>query len=368
MSQAANPITVPLGLAKHSTEQETVPLEFAEQSTEQYSNELRRLIGLFERQVYCLMGLPIDAVTCQEAARLLRRSVYTGERCLLATPNLNFVAEAMRNSEFRDYLLRSDLATADGMPLVWLARMLGLPIRERAAGSDIFDTLRERVTGPGRIRVFFFGGPRDTARRAQDAVNASGDNLQAVGAINPGFGSVEDLSQAKFIKTINRSRAGMLVIALGAVKGHTWIKSNADRLTTPVICHLGAVVAFASKDVKRAPCWIRSAGFEWAWRVGQQPTLIRRYLRDAIDLMPFFLFRTLPYIAWHRAHSALAQGVRQQTIHVQVSDDNTVELRLGGDFTSTHSRLYGGTLPRQAFRRTGFASSWMASGSLILPS
>lgn len=263
---------------------------------------------------------------------MLRRSVQTGKRCLLATPNVNFVAEAIRDSGFRDFLLRADMATADGMPLVWLARLMGLPIRERASGADIFDTLRERVPGQGSMPVFFFGGRNDTARRAHAAVNATDDNLISVGAISPGFGSVEELSQQQFIDTINQSMAGMLVLALGAVKGHTWIQANADRLTTPVLCHLGAVVAFASDDVKRAPRWMRSAGFEWAWRIGQEPTLVRRYLRDAMHLAPFLLSRTLPYIAWHRVRRIMARTHQPQRIDAALKG-NTVELRLTGDFT-----------------------------------
>jgi UDP-N-acetyl-D-mannosaminuronic acid transferase (WecB/TagA/CpsF family) len=46
--------------------------------------------------------------------------------------------------EFRESLLISDLCPVDGMPLVWIAHLLGIPIQGRLSGSDIFDADRAR--------------------------------------------------------------------------------------------------------------------------------------------------------------------------------------------------------------------------------
>ncbi len=60
----------------------------------------------------------------------------------ISTINLNFLVTSRAEGEFRDSLLLSDLCTADGMPVVWIARLLGVPLKERIAGSDIFDALK----------------------------------------------------------------------------------------------------------------------------------------------------------------------------------------------------------------------------------
>ena len=88
----------------------------------------------FDRDVYCIAGLPIDAIDMQTAVEKVRHAARSKTRCVIATPNLNFVISAQRDAEFRESVIGSDLCLADGMPLVWIARLLKLPIPERIAG------------------------------------------------------------------------------------------------------------------------------------------------------------------------------------------------------------------------------------------
>lgn len=296
----------------------------------------------FFRPVHCLLGLPVDAISRSTAVNRLRTFADDGSRCLLATPNLNFVAESMRRPEFRDHLLQSDLVTADGMPLVWLARMIGVPITERSSGADLFDALRSPAQGHGPMRVFFFGGEPGIAERAHDRINADGDNLVSVGALFPGHGTAAELSSEEFVDRINESDAAMLVIALGAVKGHAWIDRNLSRLRTPIVSHLGAVVAFAAQQTRRAPTWMREAGLEWLWRTLQEPRLAMRYLRDAWTVAPLVLTRVLPYRLW-----VLRNRMRRvdHGAAVRVSrHGNTVELGLEGSFVDGTLDELRGTL------------------------
>lgn len=107
----------------------------------------------FNRNVHCLLGLPVDAVTLAGAVSRIHGAAKRGAACFLSTPNLNFVTTALADPAFRASLQQSDLVTVDGMPLVWIARLLGLPIRERVAGSSIFAALRGTVASPpGRSR------------------------------------------------------------------------------------------------------------------------------------------------------------------------------------------------------------------------
>ena len=69
---------------------------------------------------------------------------------LISTPNINFLVNSQTDPQFRESLLLSDLCPPDGMPVVWIARLLGIPIRRRVAGSDILESLKEhRWNGPG---------------------------------------------------------------------------------------------------------------------------------------------------------------------------------------------------------------------------
>ena len=237
----------------------------------------------FDREVYCVLGLPVDAVDMDGAVAAVRRAAASGRRCMVSTPNLNFLAGALSDPAFRDSVLESDLCLADGMPLVWVARALGLPIRSRVAGSDLFAALAKHPGPP--LRVYFFGGPDGAAQAACERVNANAHGLRCVGFDSPGFVSIEAMSDAPRIARINGSGAQFVVAALGARKGQAWLRHNRAQLRAPVLCHLGAVVNFAAGRVRRAPAWLQRLGLEWLWRIGQEPALWRRYAGDGLALL-----------------------------------------------------------------------------------
>lgn len=246
----------------------------------------------FTRRVYCVLGLPFDAVDTEQTVELLLTRAEYGDRCFFSTPNLNFLITSLEDSTFRDSVLRSSLSLADGMPVVWLARLLGLPIKTRVAGATVFEQLRTQDAMP--LKVFFFGGPDGVAQQAADVLNASADGMRCVGAYSPGFGTLADMSTPEIIDQINASDADLLVVALGAKRGQVWIEHNLDALHTPLVSHLGAVVNFVAGTVSRAPSGIGGLGLEWLWRIKEEPALWRRYWRDGVALLRLLTTSALP--------------------------------------------------------------------------
>jgi N-acetylglucosaminyldiphosphoundecaprenol N-acetyl-beta-D-mannosaminyltransferase len=253
-----------------------------------------------DRDVYCLLGLAIDAVNIKEAVSLLRTATLHNEPYLMSTPNVNFLINSQRNVEFREAVLNSDLCVADGMPLIWIARLLGVPLPERVAGSDIFEKLKQNDTRfQHPLSVFFFGGEAGVGEKACDNLNSQSGNVTCAGSLEPGFGSVEDMSRDEYISTINDSGATFLVVALGAVKGHIWLERNIDKLRIPLRSHLGAVINFEAGGVARSPGVVSRFGFEWLWRIKEEPKLWRRYWSDGLDLITIMFTRVLPLAGWN---------------------------------------------------------------------
>lgn len=260
----------------------------------------------FRRKVYCLLGVPIDAVTLHEAGDALTEAVQFGSRCVMTTPNLNNLVAIQKDAAFRDAVIRNELSVADGMPLVWMSRLLDIPVRERVAGSDLFDWLARKDGAP--VRVYFFGGPDGAAKVASEKLNASAGPMRCVGFESPGFGSVEELSRPEMLERINRSNADFLVIAMGTQKGHAWIERNRPLLKTQVISHLGAVVNFAGGSLSRAPVVVRRLGMEWLWRIKEEPALWRRYWSDGLAFLPLVFLRVLPCISERLVSSLRGPG------------------------------------------------------------
>lgn len=263
----------------------------------------------FDRDVWCLMGLAVDAADITRAVAAIDDAVRTRRKLSFVTPNVNFLARAMKDEGARRDILNADLSLADGAPLVAMAKMLGVPLKSRVAGSDLFEALRRRPAFAGRpLKVFFFGGRPGAAEAAFLAINREKGGVEAVGWHNPGFGDVESMSSDEVLAKINATEPDFVMVALGAAKGQAWIERNKDRLTAPVTAHLGAVVDFTAGGVARAPVWVQRSGFEWLWRIKEEPSLWRRYFSDGIALAGLALTGLAPQLGKGRAPGGKADA------------------------------------------------------------
>ncbi|HZE91089.1 MAG TPA: WecB/TagA/CpsF family glycosyltransferase [Rhizobacter sp.] len=283
----------------------------------------------FGRDVHCVLGLPFDTLTESQAEEALRRAARQRRRCFLSTPNLDFAVHCLTDTAFRESVLQSDMSVADGWPIVMVARLLGVPLSGRVAGSTLFERLGGAEGQP--MTVYFFGGPDGSAELACHRVNSSAGPMTCVGFDAPGFGSVEAMSDADRLQRINASRADFLVVALGAKKGQAWIQHNLARIDTPLVSHLGAVVNFAAGRLRRAPRWVQQLGLEWLWRIREEPALWRRYANDGRVLLQLLATRVLP-LAWELRWHAPRKGAPAR-VSVERAGSASV-LRLGGAWTA----------------------------------
>ena len=224
--------------------------------------------------------MPIDALDRNEVVAKIRSAASASGPFLLSTPNVNFLVISQRDSGFRDSLLRSDLCPADGMPIVWLARMLGIPLKQRVSGSDIFDVLRSCGPASQPFKVFLFGGSDGVAETVCELLNRRSTGMRCVGWLNPGFGTIEEMSTQKIIQTVNESNADLLAVFLSAKKAQSPVAlRNHNRLSVPTRGQFGATINYQAGTVQRGSPYYFPA-------VGVRVALAHQ--RRAIPLAPLF--------------------------------------------------------------------------------
>jgi N-acetylglucosaminyldiphosphoundecaprenol N-acetyl-beta-D-mannosaminyltransferase len=288
------------------------------------------------RPVYCLLGIPIDAVDLTTVVRKIEVAAAERAVLLISTPNLNFLASSRSDPEFRESLLNSDLCPPDGTPIIWIARLLGLPIKERATGADLLEQLQIRGMDARQLTVFLFGGAEGVAAAAARRLNSRVSGLTCVGSMNPGFGGVSEMSQDHIIDAVNSTGADFLVVSLGAKKGQLWLQRNHSRLTIPIRSHLGAAINFQAGAIKRAPRLIRVWGFEWLWRIKQEPYLWKRYYEDGLMLLRLLLTRVLPLAVITRWQQ-FREKHRAQDLSIKMThDDQSIIISLCGTASEGH--------------------------------
>jgi N-acetylglucosaminyldiphosphoundecaprenol N-acetyl-beta-D-mannosaminyltransferase len=283
----------------------------------------------FLRNVWCVLGLPFDAVDLPQCANEIIATATEKKRCFLSTPNLNFLCAAQTDEHFRQSVINSDLSIADGFPIVLIAKLLGIPLPERVAGSGLMEYLLNRKTD-SPLKVYFFGGESGVGEQASLKINDANAGLYSVGYYCPGFGSVNEMSRPEIIEQINASNCDFLIVSLGAKKGQAWIEQNREHLNVPVISHLGAVINFFAGSVKRAPLHWQRLGLEWLWRIYQEPKLWKRYFDDGLCFLGMLFTNVFPYWFWLKKNKSHYNHLAGVTITEQKTMNETINVFLSG--------------------------------------
>jgi N-acetylglucosaminyldiphosphoundecaprenol N-acetyl-beta-D-mannosaminyltransferase len=221
--------------------------------------------------------VPVDCVTFGEALDAVEHLVAARKGGYVFTPNIDHVVTVEDDAEFAQAYARADLSLADGMPLVWASKVLGSPLPERVAGSDLVGPLLERA-GQRGWRVYFLGaGPGVAQRAAEIARERWGTNV--VGTDAP-MVTLTDTAQVDAIaQQLAEAKPDLVLMAFGAPKQELLIARIADRVRPAVLLGIGASLDFIAGTVKRAPLLMRKTGLEWLYRLAQEPRrLWRRYL------------------------------------------------------------------------------------------
>jgi N-acetylglucosaminyldiphosphoundecaprenol N-acetyl-beta-D-mannosaminyltransferase len=285
--------------------------------------------------------MPIDIMSMQDLVAHIAEAKRTRNKLFISTPNLNFLITAQNDEAFRNSVIRSDLCPVDGIGVMVVCKLLGIPATERVAGSDIPATLASSspaATG-GLVSIGLFGGENGAAGIAKTRINANPSNLVCTGALDPGRVDAKAMVNPSHIKEINSWNADFLLVALGAQKGQAWILQNVQHLNVPVISHLGATINFIAGTVKRAPPLVQKLKLEWFWRIIEEPKLASRYWSDATSLLRLIATDIIPLAYWfrrNRSHNPQFSFSKFETANSQTMSLNgsAVESKLG-DFRST---------------------------------
>ena len=120
-----------------------------------------------------LLGLRLAPLDAKGLLDHIFAGLARGEGGWLLTPNLDFLRRYRLDGAVRTLYDEADLAVADGMPLVWAARLQGTPLPGRVPGAGLVPLLAERAAREGRSLYLLGGEPGSNARRGRAAARAS---------------------------------------------------------------------------------------------------------------------------------------------------------------------------------------------------
>lgn len=233
-----------------------------------------------------LLGVPIHAVTMQEAVHYCNEAILSAHFRHVVTPNNEMLIEAQHNQQFFRVLQQADLLVPDSTGLLFGATLTGQQLKGRVRGVDLLENFC--MQAPKQANIFLLGAGPGVAAKAAAVLVAKNPALQIVGTFS---GSPKQKDAAEIIKCINDSGANVLFVAYGAPAQDMWIAKYAkDMPNVRLAMGIGGSFDFIAGTVRRAPRILRVVGLEWCWRLLLQPKRYKRIF-NAVIIFPYLVMR-----------------------------------------------------------------------------
>lgn len=244
-----------------------------------------RARGRPTRQRVDLSGVLVDRVDAKAATTILERFISDGGRHQIVTVNTDFARLAQRDPGFRAILNRADLAVADGMPIVWLSRLLRDPLPARIAGIELLEESCRLAALQG-IGVFLLGAAPGVAASAARTLESRHPGLRVAGTYSPPYGRWSAAEESQVVGAIRDAGRCVLFVAFGAPRQDEFIAAHLGEIDAAIAMGVGCAFDIIIGAKRRAPAWVQRSGLEWLWRLAQEPRrLAGRYLLQDAPLV-----------------------------------------------------------------------------------
>lgn len=235
-----------------------------------------------------VLGVEFDNVTVEQAVAEGVRLMNTSGAHYVVTPNPEIVEVCRRDEAAMAAVRGADLVLADGIGVVYGAKILGTPLKGRVTGIGFAQALMAAMARDGKS-LYLLGAKPGVAEAAAEKLRRDYPGLVIAGTHDGYF--QED---GPVVEAIRASGADVAFVCLGAPKQEKWMEKNGEATGAHLLVGLGGCLDVFSGAVKRAPEGFQKLGLEWLYRLAKEPKRIGRMAK-----LPLFL-----------VHAAAGRGKR----------------------------------------------------------
>jgi len=247
-----------------------------------------------------ILDTTVDMVQMPEVMALMAHWIKSEPHTLhhVVNTGMHGIMEAHKNPAFAAVLDSADLLAPDGILAILVARIHGYHIRKQETGPGLLWRFSEAANLKG-YKYFFYGDTVETLALLSAKLTKEFPDLKSVGCQSPPFRDLTPEEDAAMVASINEAMPDVLWIGLGMPKQEQWIFEHREALNVPVVVGAGASFKFIGGTVRRAPALVCNLGFEWLWRLAQEPKRVWR--RVVIDAPQFITLVFLQFISQRKS-------------------------------------------------------------------
>jgi N-acetylglucosaminyldiphosphoundecaprenol N-acetyl-beta-D-mannosaminyltransferase len=200
---------------------------------------------------------------------------------------------AKDDPSFAEILNTADIATPDGMPVVWALRSLGSRGQQRVYGPTLMLELCRSAAEQGH-QIYLYGGQPDDLPLLERRLCRQFPGLRIAGRHSPPFRPLNAEEDQEIQEAIRSSGADLVFIGMSTPKQERWMFEHRHAFPGLTLIGVGAAFDFHAGRTPQAPGWMQRAGLEWFFRLASEPgRLWQRYLLVTPRFLPLWLVQRL---------------------------------------------------------------------------
>ncbi len=212
----------------------------------------------------------------KETLALVSNAISKKKQLHHVVVNAGKIVALQKDAALHKSVNESDIINADGQAVVWAAKILGKPLKERVAGIDLMENL-VALAHQQDHKIFLLGAKEEVVQKVSEIYREK-YNTNIIAGYRNGYFTRED--EPKIAQQIASSGAGMLFVAITSPIKENFLYNHRELLKdVPFVMGVGGSFDVVSGLTKRAPVWMQNAGLEWFYRFLQEPKRMwKRYL------------------------------------------------------------------------------------------
>jgi N-acetylglucosaminyldiphosphoundecaprenol N-acetyl-beta-D-mannosaminyltransferase len=195
---------------------------------------------------------------------------------------------AKDDPSFAEILNSADIATPDGMPVVWALRSFGSIGQQRVYGPTLMLELCRSAAEHGH-RIYLYGGHAAVLPLLENRLREQFPGLPIVGRYSPPFRALSREEDEAIQEMIRNARPDLIFVGLSTPKQERWMFEHRHAFPGVTMIGVGAAFDFHAGRMPQAPAWMQRRGLEWLFRLISEPRrLWRRYLLVTPRFLPLW--------------------------------------------------------------------------------
>ena len=208
-----------------------------------------------EFRKFNVRGTSVAAIDLERACDLIGQLATGGQGSYVTVTGAHGIVESVYSDRVREAHQQAFVVVPDGMPLVWLGRLLGFDLIGRVYGPDLMASVFSRKE-LRYLKHYFYGSTPAIIDRLTATLKSQFGEFTLVGAYSPSIRPVGFTESEDLLSHIRELKPHIVWVGLSTPKQEIWLHDHMARIGSGVGIGVGAAFDLVSGATRQAPRWI----------------------------------------------------------------------------------------------------------------